>query len=632
MVRSAAETYLRRSPRADLGAGRYNRRAVKRVRRVLAELLFSALLHAALLAAFGAPLAMERLAKAKDAPPPPSRSDSQRSPHRDRPARKDAAAARRLDRDLPRVRAETPPEQRKLVILPMGAGLADHDAHATGGMPGIVRPASAEGPLGKRVLLPSFEPDQLENPKTSEVRSSRRDAERSPLQRPELDPGFGLFASVLSSGRYQTDPGRPSAAQVQVQAQQETASALPKAQPSPETPASSALPPPPNAELAKPQEATQREKAEELAAPTPQAQQPKGVDQPKKPDSAEPKEQRVERASSPFERRDPRLAMVVTAAKKSHDKPLERPDHTMKAEAPKKAEPQPKEQLAQKGQEKIEEVKADLEREQKSAEERRKSPPKTENEEASVAAADSKLSGLWLAEGRAQEKREESGAKDSTPKPLAEAKPREQPVQLAMAAAPKAPGAGDEAARRAQMASPFTPQPRDAPLTSFEEKLKVDSFEGGEEGARQSDQSGRTLAAAERKLVGSETVEGHKDGVPVAGRIVVAPEGDGSGDEEGMASVAGRAELRHLVQERVNHVASLVGPGLVARTGKRGVAIVKFKVDFTGYVRAVKLERSTGSQELDEEIETVVRLAEPYTGWLGWMRVAVSFGTPMLDL
>jgi len=121
-------------------------------------------------------------------------------------------------------------------------------------------------------------------------------------------------------------------------------------------------------------------------------------------------------------------------------------------------------------------------------------------------------------------------------------------------------------------------------------------------------------------------VEGHQQGLPAAGRILVAPDGDGSGDDEGLASVAGRAELRHLVQERVNHVASLVGPGLVRRTGSRGVAVVKFKVDFRGYVRAVKLERSTGTPELDGEIESVIRLAEPYTGWLGWMRVAVCFG------
>jgi hypothetical protein len=103
--------------------------------------------------------------------------------------------------------------------------------------------------------------------------------------------------------------------------------------------------------------------------------------------------------------------------------------------------------------------------------------------------------------------------------------------------------------------------PRDAALTSAEERLKVEAFEGGDGGARRSDRSGRSLAAAERKLVGSETVEGHS-------RACRPPAESSSrrrrrlGDDEGLASVAGRAELRHLVQERVNHVASLVGPGL----------------------------------------------------------------------
>jgi TonB family protein len=323
--------------------------------------------------------------------------------------------------------------------------------------------------------------------------------------------------------------------------------------------------------------------------------------------------------------------MVVTAAKKAEPKPLERPDRTLAAELPKKAEPKPKEQLAQKGQEKQDErAKVDPERERKPAAEERQSPPA--EDEPSTASSDSKKeSGLWVAEGKAQEKREESGARETTPRPLAEGKPKEQPVALAMASTPRAPGAGDEQSRRAQMASEFTPQPKNAALTSLEDRLKVEAFEGGEEGARRADQSGRTLAAPERKLVGLETAADHQQGQPNAGRIVVVPDGDGSGDEAGMAAIAGNADLRRLVQERVNYVASLVGPGLVRRSGARGIAVVKFRVDFRGYVRAVKLERSSGSAELDREIEPVIRLAEPYTGWIGWMRVAVCFGTPFLD-
>jgi hypothetical protein len=57
---------------------------------------------------------------------------------------------------------------------------------------------------------------------------------------------------------------------------------------------------------------------------------------------------------------------------------------------------------------------------------------------------------------------------------------------------------------------------------------------------------------------------------------------------------------------------------------------VKFKVDFRGYVRA-EAGRSTGTPELDGEIESVIRLAEPYTAG-SVDGVAVCFGTAFPDL
>jgi TonB family protein len=103
------------------------------------------------------------------------------------------------------------------------------------------------------------------------------------------------------------------------------------------------------------------------------------------------------------------------------------------------------------------------------------------------------------------------------------------------------------------------------------------------------------------------------------------PTGGGLGEERGAASLLGAGRMQRLVQQRVDHVAELLGPSAVARAGKTGEALVDLRVDALGYVSDATLVRSAGDPRLDEELEAIIHLGEPYPRFEGAMRVRVFF-------
>jgi TonB family protein len=92
------------------------------------------------------------------------------------------------------------------------------------------------------------------------------------------------------------------------------------------------------------------------------------------------------------------------------------------------------------------------------------------------------------------------------------------------------------------------------------------------------------------------------------------PPGSGMGKIPGPGSIAKGDAFDALVQERVSHVAEIVGAGAARRVGRGGTAHIRFWVDRHGYVAGEALLSSSGSNRLDEEIPVILHLAEPYPG------------------
>lgn len=595
-------------------------------------LALSLLTHAALLAA-GASATLVRATPAAHEP-------ATRRPGSVGTARKAAASAR--IRRVEAARAEQRAEERPWIVL-RGAGTAEHSARASGGIPGLPRPSARHPARADAVRLPALEPDQLQNPREAEApRSERRAAERRPLQSPEMPEGFGVFVSALTAARMPAEAGRPAAALSQAAAASTQAARVPRAEPAPQTPASGALAPPPGTALAAspPRLEPAGQQALEEAEPETSVRSLAAVHEPtRKPTEAragsapevtprarsapprgiEPLQTRLlATMRSRLPETDNRAAAKAAPATSREGEDERSAGDRARRESPEESRtarsltgrtPRPAEAAA----------------EGTDARERRLPVPP---DEPPTALSDRPSDGLWLAPGRSEDQ-PESGAPREPEHRVAEGRPQEQPVSLAVAARPRLVGAGDDDARVARLYTLPAPSARDS-VTRTERRLDVSALERSEQGAHLSERSTLSVAAPEPALVGESGGE-VREAAPQAGRIVIAPEGDGSGDDLGAASIMGNADLRRLVQERVNHVVGLLASSVTARAGSGGVAIVRLRVDERGYLRAVRLERSTGSELLDRELEPVLRLAEPYPGVGGWLRVAIAFERPAVD-
>lgn len=142
---------------------------------------------------------------------------------------------------------------------------------------------------------------------------------------------------------------------------------------------------------------------------------------------------------------------------------------------------------------------------------------------------------------------------------------------------------------------------------------------GGEESAQSMREAAEALALAERLAA-----DAHR----AAERRADLPAGAGVGPQEGPGSLGEADSIEALVQERINHVARLIGSAVARRVGRGGVARVHLWIDPSGYVRRQDIEVSAGSPRLDAEIPAILHLAEPYPGGERAYHILVPFAMP----
>jgi len=193
-----------------------------------------------------------------------------------------------------------------------------------------------------------------------------------------------------------------------------------------------------------------------------------------------------------------------------------------------------------------------------------------------------------------------------------------------------------ESARPARAARPAEPESAREPLPPGPGK-RLETAGRPEAAELQLREPAEAAGSATEKLQTSRAVAvAVAGGVPVlrgAAQLAVqalerrdeVPAGGGFGSTRGAASLAGTGRVQRLVQQRIDHIAELLGPSAVAQVGKAGEALVDLRVDALGYVDDANLVRSAGDPRLDEEIETIVHLGEPYPRFQGVMRVRVRF-------
>ncbi len=104
----------------------------------------------------------------------------------------------------------------------------------------------------------------------------------------------------------------------------------------------------------------------------------------------------------------------------------------------------------------------------------------------------------------------------------------------------------------------------------------------------------------------------------------------GAGVGAAGAGLVGRGDsVLPLVQQRVNETAALVGGHAARVVGRSGEALVRFHVDERGYVQEVQVLSSSGVRRFDEELHSILHLAEPFPEARGkWVRVKVRFAAP----
>jgi TonB family protein len=460
-----------------------------------------------------------------------------------------------------------------------GAGLGETSSRASDDIPGFPKPRAPENaPPGPEVRLPELAKEQISNVGADGKRSTRLNDERGekPVPPPEPLAGMPVPKAMLEAKPAQPPP-------------QVLAEPRPEAKPPPE-------------KLALPPKSAQETKVASLKAPQPDSTKDARPDL-----GLEGQKAKVEQLRTPGE------ALSKEKAKQLDDKgqivqqqPAPKPLGEDEAAVDQRGRARQEAQPLENGEPREAVKDARVCDQQKDGEKQDEAvaKPRVERREDESEASP--------AEGDSKKVLEQKGS------PL----PPGAPIELALLT----PSPGDAGV------APPDPQGLDAArraIAAARSLLEESLIEGGEPGARKAEAAALALAVAERALSGLQAPPSvSTDGVPQAARVLIEPEGSGAGSERGGAAIGGNGDLRHLVQERINHVAELVGTAAARRARATGVAIVRFRVNPEGYVDLVELVRSTGTEALDREVTGVLHLAEPYPRWRGWLKVAVPFGLP----
>jgi hypothetical protein len=83
--------------------------------------------------------------------------------------------------------------------------------------------------------------------------------------------------------------------------------------------------------------------------------------------------------------------------------------------------------------------------------------------------------------------------------------------------------------------------------------------------------------------------------------------------------------IAHQVRKRAAWVTALVSQKLLREAGRGGDAMVRVAVDRDGYLRDFRLDSPTGVELLDQSVGEVLRLAEPYPRFDGYLTVKLPF-------
>lgn len=107
----------------------------------------------------------------------------------------------------------------------------------------------------------------------------------------------------------------------------------------------------------------------------------------------------------------------------------------------------------------------------------------------------------------------------------------------------------------------------------------------------------------------------------------VAPDGTEPQNSPGPLDVAGgdTRELIKVIQARIDAVTPLVHASAGPCQAVKGVVHLKFVVNRAGYPCGFRIIASSGVRCLDNEVDNVLHMAEPYPFVAGWIPVTVRF-------
>jgi TonB family protein len=83
--------------------------------------------------------------------------------------------------------------------------------------------------------------------------------------------------------------------------------------------------------------------------------------------------------------------------------------------------------------------------------------------------------------------------------------------------------------------------------------------------------------------------------------------------------------LIEIIQARIDAITPLVHATAGPCKTEKGVVRLKFVVNPAGYPHGFRIVDSSGVRCLDDEIDNVLHLAEPYPYVAGWIPVTVKF-------
>jgi TonB family protein len=83
-----------------------------------------------------------------------------------------------------------------------------------------------------------------------------------------------------------------------------------------------------------------------------------------------------------------------------------------------------------------------------------------------------------------------------------------------------------------------------------------------------------------------------------------------------------------LIRRRLEAMVPFCYPSEANRRGLKGTALLRFQLDSLGYPFVMQLVTSSGHAVLDDQLETLLHLAEPYPMVEGWVVVPVTFPAP----